>query len=327
MKKAISLVLAAVLALCMAGGAAADSIHLRYAELDVGENLLTVDAHYFADRVNELSGGRIIIDSYDSAQLGPEKEAVQGTQMGAIDICRATVTLLADFDMPMLNILGLPYIFVSREHCWKVLDSDIGDMLRAYPQAQKTGMVGLWFAEEGTRSLITVDGPVTRIDQIAGRKIRANNASLMIDTINAMGASAVPMAYTEVPVSLMSGTIEGLENIASGYNVSTYYETAAYYALTRHITSVILVVMNENSWNRLSPEDQEILRRASADTEQYARQKAQEYEERSLEELKQKNVKINEVDNIDEWIEAVKPVQLKYGAGYEELIARIDAMR
>ena len=212
MKKAISLVLAAVLALCMAGGAAADSIHLRYAELDVGENLLTVDAHYFADRVNELSGGRIIIDIYDSAQLGPEKEAVQGTQMGAIDICRATVTLLADFDMPMLNILGLPYIFVSREHCWKVLDSDIGDMLRAYPQAQKTGMVGLWFAEEGTRSLITVDGPVTRIDQIAGRKIRANNASLMIDTINAMGASAVPMAYTEVPVSLMSGTIEGLEN-------------------------------------------------------------------------------------------------------------------
>ena len=305
MKKAISLVLAAVLALCMAGGAAADSIHLRYAELDVGENLLTVDAHYFADRVNELSGGRIIIDIYDSAQLGPEKEAVQ----------------------PMLNILCLPYIFVSREHCWKVLDSDIGDMLRAYPQAQKTGMVGLWFAEEGTRSLITVDGPVTRIDQIAGRKIRANNASLMIDTINAMGASAVPMAYTEVPVSLMSGTIEGLENIASGYNVSTYYETAAYYALTRHITSVILVVMNENSWNRLSPEDQEILRRASADTEQYARQKAQEYEERSLEELKQKNVKINEVDNIDEWIEAVKPVQLKYGAGYEELIARIDAMR
>ena len=121
MKKAISLVLAAVLALCMAGGAAADSIHLRYAELDVGENLLTVDAHYFADRVNELSGGRIIIDIYDSAQLGPEKEAVQGTQMGAIDICRATVTLLADFDMPMLNILGLPYIFVSREHCWKVL--------------------------------------------------------------------------------------------------------------------------------------------------------------------------------------------------------------
>ena len=129
MKKAISLVLAAVLALCMAGGAAADSIHLRYAELDVGENLLTVDAHYFADRVNELSGGRIIIDIYDSAQLGPEKEAVQGTQMGAIDICRATVTLLADFDMPMLNLISSS-AGNTAGRCWTVTSATCCALIR-----------------------------------------------------------------------------------------------------------------------------------------------------------------------------------------------------
>lgn len=313
---------------CMAGvTASAETVHLRYAELDVAENLLTVDAHYFADRVNELSEGRIMIDIYDNAQLGAEKEAVQATQMGTIDICRATCPLLADFNMPMLNVLGLPYVFVNRDHCWRVLDSEIGDMLRAYPQQQNTGMVGLWFAEEGTRSLITTEGPVTTIDQLKGRKIRANNASLMIDTVNAMGASAVPMAYTEVYTSLMSGIIEGLENIAAGYNVASYYEVAPYYALTRHITSCILVVMNEDSWNRLSDEDRQIIRQASADTEQFARKAAQEYEDRAMKELTEKGVRINEVDDIDEWIEAVKPVQLKYGAGYEDLIAQIDGMR
>ena len=326
MKKVLSLVLILVLISLSVTGLS-ESVRLRYAELDVAENLLTVDAHYFADRVAELSEGRIVIDIYDNAQLGAEKEAVQATQMGTIDICRATCPLLADFNMPMLNVLGLPYIFVNRDHCWRVLDSEIGDMLRTYPQAQNTGLVGLWFAEEGTRSLITVDGPVTSIDDIRGRKIRANNANLMIDTVGAMGASAVPMAYTEVYTSLMSGIIEGLENIAAGYNVSSYYEVAPYYALTRHITSCILVVMNQDSWNRLSPEDQQILQQASADTEQFARQKAQEFEDRAMQELTDKGVKINEVDDIDAWIEAVKPVQLKYGAGYEDLIAQIDQMR
>ena len=329
MKTRIALTLILLMTVtCMAGvTASAETVHLRYAELDVAENLLTVDAHYFADRVNELSEGRIMIDIYDNAQLGAEKEAVQATQMGTIDICRATCPLLADFNMPMLNVLGLPYVFVNRDHCWRVLDSEIGDMLRAYPQQQNTGMVGLWFAEEGTRSLITTEGPVTTIDQLKGRKIRANNASLMIDTVNAMGASAVPMAYTEVYTSLMSGIIEGLENIAAGYNVASYYEVAPYYALTRHITSCILVVMNEDSWNRLSEEDRQIIRQASEDTEQFARKTAQEYEDRAMKELTEKGVKINEVDDIDEWIEAVKPVQLKYGAGYEDLIAQIDGMR
>ena len=330
MKKMVSMFLTAFMlmgALSTVNVFAQEPITLRYAELDVSENLLTADARYFAERVKELSEGRILIDIYDNHQLGAEKEAVQATQMGIIDMCRATTTLLADFNMPMLNVLGLPYIFVSRDHCWRVLDSEIGDMLRAYPQEQGTGLVGLWFAEEGTRSLITVDGPVNNISQIQGRKIRANNASLMIDMVNAMGASAVPMAYTEVYTSLMSGIIEGLENIAAGYNVSSYYEVAPYYALTRHITSVIMIVISEDSWNRLSPADQEILRQASADTEQYARTAAEEYDDRSLKELEEKGVKINEVDDINEWIEALKPVQEKYGEGYEDLISQIESMQ
>ena len=178
--------------------APAQTVTYRYAELAETDHPLTVDAHFFADRVKELSGGRINIEIYDNAQLGAEKEAVQATQMGSVDFCRATVTLLADFNMPMLNVLGLPYVFMNRDHCWKVLNSEIGDEIRAYPEKQNTGLVGLWFAEEGARNLITVEGPVTKIEQIKGKKIRANNASLMIDTVNAMGASAVPMAYTEV---------------------------------------------------------------------------------------------------------------------------------
>ncbi|MBP3240811.1 MAG: TRAP transporter substrate-binding protein [Oribacterium sp.] len=325
----LSIVLSCMSILTSCGSAKKEqeSVTFRYAELAETDHPLTSDAHYFADRVKELSKGRINIDIYDNAQLGAEKEAVQATQMGTVDICRGTVTLLADFDMPMLNILGLPYMFSGREHCWKVLDGEIGDKLRSYPAEQKTGLVGLWFAEEGSRSLITVDGPVTGISDIKGRKIRVNNASLMIDTVNAMGASAVPMAYTEVYTSLQSGVIEGLENIAAGYNSASYYEVAPYYALTRHITSVSMVVMNEAAYNKLSDEDKSIIKQASLDTEQFARKNAQEYDERAMKELNEKGVLINEVSDIDAWREAVKPVQEKYGAGYEELIGEIDSLK
>ena len=328
MKKRMVVVLAIALMVipCMTAQADPEIIY-RYAELSEADNPPTIDARYFADRVEELSDGRIHIEVYDNAQLGAEKEAVQGTQMGSIDICRATVTLLADFEMPMLNVLGLPYIFMDRDHYWDVMDSEIGEEILAYPQAQNTGLVGLWVTEEGARSLITVDGPIRTLEDIKGKKIRANNASLMIDTVNAMGASAVPMAYTEVYTSLKAGTIEGLENIPAGFNSTSMMEAASYYAMTRHITSSMMVVMNEDAWNRMSPEDQEIFRQASADTQEFARKTGEEFEEKAMKEREEKGVKINEVDDIGEWAEALKPITEKYGEGYEDLIDRIGQMR
>lgn len=298
----------------------------RYAELAETNHPLTEDAKFFAERVKELSDGRINIEIYDNAQLGAEKEAVQGTQMGSIDFVRATTTLLADFNLPKLNVLGLPYIFNDREHCWEVLNGDIGKEFLSYISEQDTGLVGLWFAEEGQRNMILVDGPVSKLSEIQGRKIRVNNAGLMIDAINAMGASAVPMAYTEVYSSLQSGVIEGLENIASGYNSAAHYEVAPYYTMSRHITLVDVVCVNEDVWNDMSEEDREIILQASADTQVFAKENAEKAETAAMAELEEKGVTITEVENIEEWKEALAPVTEKYGAGYEDLISEIAAL-
>lgn len=305
---------------------APEQITYRYAELAETNHPLTEDAHFFADRVSELSGGRINIEIYDNAQLGAEKEAVQGTQMGSIDFVRATTTLLADFNLPMLNVMGLPYIFQNREHCWNVLSGDIGKEVLSYISEQDTGLVGLWFAEEGQRNMILVDGPVSKLSEIQGRKIRVNNAGLMIDAINAMGASAVPMAYTEVYSSLQSGVIEGLENIASGYNSAAHYEVAPYYTMSRHITLVDVVCVNENVWNGMSEEDRQIILQAAADTQVFAKENAEKAENAAMEELTGKGVTITEVDNPQEWRDALQPVIEKYGAGYEDIISQISAL-
>lgn len=303
-----------------------EQVTYRYAELAETDHPLTEDANYFADRVKELSNGRINIEVYDNAQLGAEKEAVQGTQMGSIDFVRATTTLLADFNLPMMNVMGLPYVFNDREHCWNVLNSDIGESFLSYISDQDTGLVGLWFAEEGQRNMILVDGPVSRLSEIQGRKIRVNNAELMIDAINAMGASAVPMAYTEVYSSLQSGVIEGLENIASGYNSAAHYEVAPYYTMSRHITLVDVICVNEALWNGMSVEDQEIILQASADAQAFAKENAERAENNAMEDLVKKGVTITEIDDPQEWKDALQPVIEKYGAGYEGIIAEIEAL-
>ena len=148
----------------------------------------------------------------------------------------------------------------------------------------------------------------------------------MIDAINAMGASAVPMAYTEVYSSLQSGVIEGLENIASGYNSAAHYEVAPYYTMSRHITLVDVVCVNENVWNGMSEEDRQIILQAAADTQVFAKENAEKAENAAMEELTGKGVTITEVDNPQEWRDALQPVIEKYGAGYEDIISQISAL-
>jgi TRAP-type C4-dicarboxylate transport system substrate-binding protein len=154
--------------------------------------------------------------------------------MGSIDFVRVGTSMLVDFGMDELKAINVPFLFRDREHCWKVLGGEIGQKLKEDVNKRDTGLVGLWFAEEGMRHMIFKDGPVTKLADFKGRKIRVNNVNMLIDMINAMGASAVPMAYTEVYTSLQTGVIDGLENIAVGYQQSALYEVAPYYTLDGH---------------------------------------------------------------------------------------------
>ncbi len=314
-----------------ASAAAAEStaepeIILRYSEVNPDGHFLTDTAYYFADQVAEKSGGRIKIDIYPAGQLANEKDGIQTiqTSSGVIDIVRCSTSSLSDFGVQKLNVLSMPYIIRDREHYWNVVQSDVGEELKNEPQELGLGMVGLFYVDEGFRHFFTVD-PVNTIDDLNGMKLRVPTTELMSDTVAAFGAISTPISFSELYSSLQTGTVDGAEQPLSGYYSNRFQEVAPNLILDGHVYGSGMVCVSEESWNMLSPEDQQILIDAGLEAEEYNKNAAQENDDEMLELLRSEGVNIVEVPDKTEWQNKVADVIAKYSAGMEDIVDRISA--
>ena len=150
------------------GAAGADNepeIVLCYGEVNPEGHVLTDSAQYFADRVSELTGGKVMVEIYPSGQLGDDARCYQSMEMGALDLYRGNSMSLVDSGNPMMSALVLPYVFRDREHFWKVCSSDLGREILDNIQ-DCTGMIGLAYLDEGARNFFTADRPVRRLEDM-----------------------------------------------------------------------------------------------------------------------------------------------------------------
>ena len=110
-----------------------------------------------ARQIEERTGGRHSIRVFHSRQLGEEKETIEQTRVGAIDLNRTNVAPIGSL-IPAANVLSLPFLFRSFDHLHKVLDQSIGDEILA--GFQRHGFVGLTFYNSGARSIYNSVRPV-----------------------------------------------------------------------------------------------------------------------------------------------------------------------
>lgn len=301
---------------------------LRYAELNPDEHIMDECGDYFAQLVNEKSGGRITIEVFPAGQLGDEKTMYQTIQMGggAIDICRANTNSLVDFGAQKLTLFGLPFIFRDREHLWNVLNSEIGDEFKNELQELGTGMVGLFYLDEGSRNFFTKEGVEIRTaEDLKGLKLRVPTTDLMSDTVAALGAQSTPISFSELYSALQTGTVDGAEQPHSGYYSNKYAEVAPNYSLTGHTYSPSIVIMAESVWNKLSDADKAIIEEAAKETEQWNRENIEKLDAELLEQIKAEGANVIEIEDKSSFIEATKDVVAKYAAGYEDYYEQILA--
>lgn len=304
------------------------SYTLKYAELNPDGHIMDECADHFAELVAEKSDGRITIDVFPAGQLGDEKTVYQTLQMGggAVDMCRGNTNSLSDFGIQKLNLFGLPFIFRDREHLWNVLDSEIGDEFLKEPQEAGTGMVGLFYLDEGSRNFFTVeDKPVESIEDFQGLKLRVPTTDLMSDTASALGVQSTPISFSELYSALQTGTVDGAEQPHSGYVSNKFYEVAPNYILTGHTYSPSIILMSEQVWNTLDEEAQQILIEAGQETEQWNRESIEELDNDLLQQAKDAGANVIEVEDKTPYIEATKGVVEKYAAGLEEYYEAIIA--
>jgi tripartite ATP-independent transporter DctP family solute receptor len=243
------------------------------------EDYPTVQAlRYMGRLIAERTGGRHQIRVFHSRQLGEEKETIEQTRAGAIDLNRINVALIGNF-VPATNVLAMPFLFRSIEHLQKVLDGPIGtEILDSF---ELYGFVGLAFYDSGARSIYNSVHPVRSIADVKGLRIRVQQSELMSDMIKALGAQPVELPYGQVLTGLATKLIDGAENNWPSFVTTDHYKYAGFYTLTEHTMSPEVLVMSQKAWQSLSVEDQKIFRESALRSSQFMREKWKDLEEQS----------------------------------------------
>ncbi|TGV11019.1 TRAP transporter substrate-binding protein [Mesorhizobium sp. M8A.F.Ca.ET.173.01.1.1] len=284
----------------------------------------TVEAvKYMGDLIKQRTAGRYSIEVYHSAQLGEEKDTIEQTQAGVIDLDRVSMGPFNGI-VPETAVPSLPYMFRSVEHMRHVMDGPIGDqILKAF---EAHDLVGLAFYDSGARSFYNTKKDITSMADMKGMKFRVIQSDVFVDMVNALGANATPMAYGEVYSALQTGVIDGAENNWPSFESAKHYEVAKHYTMDQHQIVPEVLVMSKASWEKLSPEDQAIVRQAAKDSVVKMRELWDAQEKKSRDIVEKAGVKVSEIDK-RQLIDAMKPVYEKYLSTPElkDLAARIQA--
>ena len=276
-----------------------------------------------AAEVKEKTGGRICIEVFPSSQLGEEKDTIEQTQFGVIDMVRASFGSFNDI-VPITQTLSLPYLFTSEEHQHKVMDGPIGEEI-AEAFAEKD-LIALAYYDGGARNFYNSQKPIKSVEDLKGMKFRVMQNDVFVDMMSALGANATPMPYGEVYSSIQTGVIDGAENNFPSYDSSGHAEVAKYFTLDQHLMVPELVAVSKSTWEKLSPEDQEIMRTAAKNSATLQRKLWAEQEKASEEKVLAAGAEV--IKDVDKtaFIEAMAPVYEKYVTTPEakDLVKRIQ---
>lgn len=244
---------------------------------------------YMAEKVYEKSDGHMRIDIYPSGQLGSERENVEMLQIGSLAITKVSAAIMEGF-APSYRIFGLPYMFISREHVFRVLDGDIGQEI--LEDGEAFWLRGLTFYDAGSRSFYTKDKPIEHPDDLRGLKIRVMQSPSAVNMIRALGGSPTPISWGELYTALQGGVVDGAENNPPSFFLSHHYEVCKYYSLNEHSTIPDVLLISTKIWNKLSPQQQQWLQEAADESAIYQRELWQESEQLSLQKAQEAGVQI-----------------------------------
>jgi len=312
--------------LCLAFALPAFAKTLRSADTHAKDYPTVQAVDYMGKLLEKWTDGRLKIKIYPGRQLGEEKATIEQTVAGAIDLDRVNLAPLNAF-IPETAIPALPYIFRSTEHMHKVMDGPIGrEILDAMTPH---GLVGLAFYDSGARSFYNSKHPIHSPADMKGMKIRVQNSDLFVATMEALGANATPMEFGQVYEALKTGVIDGAENNWPSYESTRHFEVAKYYSLDQHSMSPEALVMSKKSWDKLSKEDQKLVRKAAVESVQVMRDLWNKRVEKSKKIVEAAGNEI--IFKIDKqpFIDAMAPVYARFAntPALKDLVKRIQAVK
>lgn len=222
--------------------------------------------HYFADRVGELSNGKIKIDVFEGSTLGTEAQNLEALTTGTLDMAIIGVEFYVN-SIPQVGALMLPYMYDDYDQVQKVLESDAG----AYASKQlldiaKVKNLGYYVMQ--FRNMYTTK-PIYSVDDLKGMKIRVPESALYVDTFKMMGAAPTPLAFGEVYTALDTGVVQGVENTPDSALHNSWAEVAPYFNQTNHLSAPTTFSMSNKVYESLNDDEKNLLMQAGIDASHY----------------------------------------------------------
>jgi tripartite ATP-independent transporter DctP family solute receptor len=329
MRRRDLLALAGAAAITGAAGrqaSAQDKMVLKAADVHPPGYPTVVAVENMGKKLEEATKGRLTVQMFGSMQLGGEKEMIEQAQVGALQMPRVSVGTLGPV-VDDLNVLNLPFLFRDTTHMNKVVDGPIGqELLDKVTNNPAAKLVGLCWMDAGARSFYDTKRPIKKIEDLKGLKVRVIGNPMFVDMGNALGANAVAMGYDQVFSALQTGVIDGAENNPPSFVFDNHYQVAKYYSLTQHLIVPEMLVFSRVSWDKLSPDDQALVKKVAREAQFNARELWNKTEAEAMSKMKSAGIEIDSIDDKKPFRDAVKPVWDKYGAKFADIIKRIDAV-
>ena len=276
-------------------------------------------------KLDAATQGRIKFQMFPGSVLGGEKEMIEQTQVGAIQILRTSLGPVGPV-VPEVNVFNMPFVFRNIAHMRAVIDGPIGQELLDKISASPAKLVALAWMDGGSRSLYTKK-PVRKPEDLKGQKIRMMGNPLFVDTMNAMGGNGIAMGYGEVFTAIQTGVIDGAENNPPSLYTANHFKAGAkYYTQTNHLIIPEILVMSKVAWDKLSPADQALVKKTAREAQLEQRQLWDKAVADYTAKLKAEGVEFIEMDN-KAFFDATAPVRAKYGAQFTDLMKRIGEVK
>ena len=313
--------LAAVAIAAAASTAALAQTVLKAADVHPAGYPTVVAVENMGKRLDAETQGRLKLQMFPGSVLGGEKEMIEQTQVGAIQILRTSLGPIGPV-VPEVNVFNMPFVFRDPAHMRAVIDGPIGQELLDKVSASPAKLVGLAWMDGGSRSLYTKKA-VRKPEDLKGQKIRMMGNPLFVDTMNAMGGNGISMGYGEVFTALQTGVIDGAENNPPSLYTANHFKAGAkYYTQTNHLIIPEILVMSKVAYDKLSPADQALVKKLAREAQLEQRKLWDAAVADYSAKLKAEGVEFIVIDN-KPFYDATVPVRAKYGAQYADLMKRI----
>ena len=306
-----------------AGGAQAD-IKLKFADIHPDGYPTVVAEKSMGKTLEKETNGELTFQYFPGGVLGSEKEVIEQMQVGAIQMSRVSLGIVGPV-VPVVNVFNMPFIFRDQQHMRNVIDGPVGDEILDKITNSEFKLVALAWMDGGTRNLYTKK-PVRTPADLKGMKIRVQGNPMFIEMMNAMGGNGIAMDTGEIFSALQTGVIDGAENNPPTMLEHNHYQNAKFYSLTGHLILPEPIVMSKITWNKLTPEQQDMVKKAAKAAQAEERVLWDKKSAASEEKLKAAGVEFITVDK-KPFYDATAPVRAKYGAPYADLIKRIEAVQ